>query len=80
MKEKNCINCEHFTWWDGDYCCIEKMKILCESPKGDFNDDILKALEANKNCGEHSMQENEEILKMHKEAFKKFIDNNAPMV
>lgn len=23
-----CLNCKHFAWWDGDYVCIKKMKIL----------------------------------------------------
>lgn len=22
-----CITCNGFCWWDGDYCCIKKMKI-----------------------------------------------------
>ena len=48
--DKNCITCEHFAWWDGDYCCIDKMKILCESPRGIMTDDILISLEKNKNC------------------------------
>lgn len=29
-----CLTCEHFCWWDGDYCCVDKMKILAESPSG----------------------------------------------
>lgn len=27
---KCCINCKHFAFWDGDYCCIDKMAILQE--------------------------------------------------
>lgn len=74
MKEKNCINCEHFTWWDGDYCCIEKMKILCESPKGDFNDDILHSLKVNENCKKHLPSSNEQVTAMYEEAFEKFLN------
>lgn len=27
----NCLDCEHFTYWDGDYCCTWKMMILSEA-------------------------------------------------
>ena len=50
MDEKNCLNCKSFCWWDGDYCCIEKGLILCESLKGFMNEGILISLENNKNC------------------------------
>ena len=29
-----CLTCEHFCWWDGDYCCLDRRKILVESPSG----------------------------------------------
>lgn len=53
IPENNCVNCKHFAWWDGDFCCIAKNKILQESPDGEFNKDILMALLLNKNCSEH---------------------------
>lgn len=34
--EKHCTNCEHFAWWDGDYCCVWKMKIIEKSENGAF--------------------------------------------
>ena len=50
--DKNCINCECFCWWDGDYCCTWRMKILCHSPKGEMNEDILTSIEKNKDCSD----------------------------
>ena len=29
-----CLKCEHFCWWDGDYCCLDRNKILIGSPSG----------------------------------------------
>lgn len=34
--KKHCTNCRHFSWWDGDYTCIWKMKIIEESENGAF--------------------------------------------
>lgn len=36
MKNKHCTNCNNFTWWDGDYCCVAKMKVIEESENGFF--------------------------------------------
>lgn len=33
---KHCTNCQHFTWWDGDYVCVWKMKIIEKSENGIF--------------------------------------------
>ena len=30
MIRECCINCRHFAWWDGDYCCLSKFTILEE--------------------------------------------------
>ena len=73
MAEKSCLNCEHFAWWDGDYCCTAKFKILCSSPNGDFTHDILTSLRINKNCSEHAPEENKEVANMHKEMFDNFM-------
>ena len=29
-----CLTCKHFCWWDGDYCCLDRCKILITSPSG----------------------------------------------
>jgi len=29
-----CLTCEHFCWWDGDYCCLDHGKIFVKSPSG----------------------------------------------
>lgn len=38
-----CLQCEHFHWWDGDYCCLEKMEILFSSKDGKIDEVNLKA-------------------------------------
>jgi len=56
MKQKtlgNCINCKHFAWWDGDYCCTAKMIILQHSPKGDFTEEILKNMKTSDECEDY---------------------------
>ena len=29
-----CLTCKNFCWWDGDYCCLDRNKILIDSPSG----------------------------------------------
>ena len=31
---KHCTNCKNFSWWDGDYVCTWKMKMIEESENG----------------------------------------------
>lgn len=47
---ENCINCEHFAWWDGDYCCMRTLMIIQPSPEGDFSAVIFKKLKTPKTC------------------------------
>ena len=45
MKENNCLNCENFAFWDGDYCCLAKFVILDEGDENnDFTEDILRTM------------------------------------
>lgn len=69
---KNCLTCSHFTWWDGDHCCIEKLKLLCESPNGDFNEEIITSLKENENCEEWG-EGDEKVIKIYLDEFKKFV-------
>ena len=73
IPEQNCINCEHFAWWDGDYCCVAKKKILQESPEGEFNEDILMSLKLNKDCEAWSRIEEERNI--YEEPFKNWLKN-----
>lgn len=68
----NCISCQHFCWWDGDYCCSRKMRILQESDKGEFTIDILKSLEKNKNCIDY-LKASSKITEMYLSAFNDFL-------
>lgn len=70
--EKNCITCGNFAWWDGDYCCLSKMKILCDAPNGKMNENIVISLEANKKCKDWKKAQDFQI-KMYKEAFDEYI-------
>lgn len=74
LPKKNYINCEHFSWWDGDYCCTDKFKILQESKNGKFNEDILFALENNMNCSKWKLGR-PKITEMYMEAFNEFMNN-----
>ena len=51
-SDKNCIDCENFTWWDGDYCCICDFSVLCRSKDGEFNEDILKTIKTPCMCSD----------------------------
>ena len=53
-KHNHCTNCEHFDWWDGDYCCLHDMKILCESRDGKF---YSKLPESCNNCPNYKWNE-----------------------
>lgn len=50
IPDQNCVNCSHFSWWDGDFCCTKHMKVLQEANDANFNDGILIAIEENKDC------------------------------
>lgn len=41
---RSCSNCEHFVWWDGDFCCLEHMTLLIESEEGRLTEMIRQAL------------------------------------
>ena len=48
---ENCVTCEHFDWWDGDYCCLKKMTILCSSNSdGRFTEKILENMKTPETC------------------------------
>lgn len=68
--DKNCITCHNFAWWDGDYCCIKKLKILCNAPNGEMNSDMKIALKMNKDCRGWEKAD-DRIIKMHQEAYNK---------
>ena len=72
LPEKNCLNCESFCWWDGDYCCFWNMKILCNSPKGEMNEDILISIEKNKDCKDWKRTD-KYSRKEYSEAFEDFM-------
>ena len=45
MEEKSCLNCGHFHWWDGDFCCLhpdKDWKILFPSKDGTLPEDFDK--------------------------------------
>ena len=58
---KTCISCEHFAWWDGDYCCLKKMRILQPSKDGHFGDDILAVLNRHRKCRSYNRKEGKNI-------------------
>lgn len=71
IPKKNCINCENFAWWDGDYCCVRKTKLLQHSPGGDFTKDIFIALNLNKNCNEYKDYQSDIYIKSFNDFLKK---------
>jgi len=67
----SCITCQFFAWWDGDYCCVRKAKLLQESPDGKFTKDILMSLKINKNCAEYDYNPSS----IYKEDFDNFLNS-----
>ena len=48
-----CINCSHFGWWDGDWCCTWHMKII---QHGDiFTDEILDSICTSETCKDYEV-------------------------
>lgn len=76
LPDKNCLNCASFAWWDGDYCCINEMTILQEAKNGKMNEDILKALEKNKDCPNWKRRYSDFHTKMFMDAFNKAFNKN----
>lgn len=75
MKENNCLNCENFAFWDGDYCCLSNFTILCESNKnGDFTNDILHTLKTKDDCVDWKKNESDFHIKLYKEKYDKFLN------
>ena len=71
LINNSCITCQLFVWWDGDYCCMKKLKILQESKDGKFTKDILISLKLNKDCQDY--KEYKESI--YKESFEEFLNN-----
>ena len=72
LPKKNCLNCANFAWWDGDYCCVAKFKLFQEAKDRKFNEDILAAIESNKNCKKWK-KANVEITEIYMELFNEFM-------
>lgn len=72
IPKKNCINCRHFCWWDGDYCCTRKARLLLESPDGKLNKNIFMALQLNKDCNEHEDYQSDDYVNL----FNNFLKEN----
>lgn len=69
----NCITCEHFAWWDGDYCCTAHMEILQNAPTGEFNSEIQEALKKHGKCLDYE-ESMDCIRNVYETAYKKFLD------
>ena len=79
--DKNCLNCEKFTWWDNDYCCTKDFTILCESDKfGNFTEDILKTMKTSDTCKNWKKNKSDFYVKMYKEKFDKFWTDRDQLV
>lgn len=76
MKENNCLNCENFAFWDGDYCCLAKFVILDEGDENnDFTEDILRTMKTEDECVDYKKSYDESIkYKEYKKRFKKLLD------
>lgn len=71
--KENCINCNNFAWWDGDYCCLSKRLILQPSPDGEFSSEILKTIQTSDECIDYDKSENS----VYENSFINFINNLA---
>lgn len=43
-----CLNCAMFTYWDGDFCCVQNMEIMQRGES--FDEDILNTMKTNEEC------------------------------
>ena len=73
----NCINCENFAWWDGDYCCLKKMLILQSSPNGNFEEEFLKTMKSSDECANYSKSD-DEMHKIYENTFDKLMQKITP--
>ena len=71
--DNKCITCQHLTWWEGDYCCTAKLRILCPSPDGKFTRDMLMAMKLNRDCEEYKYQDDEELRNLYEKPFNEFL-------
>ena len=54
-----CLTCKHFCWWDRDYCCLSRKKILVNSPSGRITKEQYDTLyQRYKNCWFYSEELN----------------------
>lgn len=72
--EKHCTNCEAFTWWDGDFCCTNKMAIIETSPDGNFWCPFPQPNQTNFNAEECDGYRCSENNKWYAEEYKKFLE------
>ena len=57
---ENCVTCEHFDWWDGDWCCLKKFKILSHSwETGEMRKDLLETIETRETCEDYKEEHSE---------------------
>ena len=66
--ENGCIDCEFFTWWDGDYCCTKKLNILYHSADGEFDYGLVQALKENESCDSFRQYPDDKV-NLYKEPF-----------
>lgn len=69
-----CLNCSHFAFWDGDYCCTAEMKIHQFGFADDifFNVDIDNTMETPDTCGDYDERYSKEISDMYMDEYKKW--------
>lgn len=52
--KKCCLTCQHFTWWDGDYCCTHHFNILSGADNKNKATHPEKVL--NNSCDDYSQE------------------------
>ena len=74
---ENCINCDNFCWWDGDYCCLAKMVILDYSDgNGGFTKEILQTMKTSDECIDY-VKSFSEKRNIYQEKFDEFMKGLA---
>lgn len=71
--KKCCLNCIHFAWWEGDFCCIPEFKIIQADPdnNGLMTEELEKNMKTPANCEDYEYRE-ERYSKDYEEEYKKF--------
>lgn len=82
MAKKNsenfcCLHCDHYAIWDGDYCCVWKLKLLSLGDDDGAAIQPQRVLEPrSQECSDFEQIEEEKFTKLNIETWNKYNPQN----